>query len=241
MRYGIFSDIHSNLEALDAVLGALKNEAIDRFICVGDLVGYGPDPRLCIQKIRQLGCKIVAGNHDWGVSGKIKTNTFSVCAAEAVNWTKNVISKEDRDFLSALNIEYVNSDLCAVHASYEDPYSFNYLYRASAAVETFKFMPVNVCFIGHTHVPAVFRLNAEKAVMLKQQRVVIAPEMKYIFNAGSVGQPRDGVNLAAFCVFDTKKKLVEFRRIRYNIASVQEKIRKRGLAEIFAVRLGQGR
>jgi len=241
MRYGIFSDIHSNLEALDAVLDAFKNEAIDRFICVGDIVGYGPDPSRCIQKIRALGCKLIAGNHDRAASGRMETTNFSVYAEQAIVWTKNVISNEERNFLKSLEIEYVNSDLCAVHASYEDPESFNYVYQIGDALQTFRFMPGNVCFIGHTHIPAVFKFKAETALMLKQERVIIEPRMKYIFNVGSVGQPRDGINLAGFCVFDTKKKLVEFRRIGYNINRVKEKIRKRGLAEFLAVRLGQGR
>ena len=241
MRYGIFGDIHSNLEALNAVLDAFKNEAIDRFICVGDIVGYGPDPSLCIQKIRELGCKTVAGNHDWGASGRIKTTNFSVYAAQAIAWTKNVISNEERNFLKSLEIEYANPDLCAVHASYEEPERFNYIYQIRDALHSFKSMPGNVCFIGHTHIPVVFMSKAERAVMLKQERVVIEPKIKYIFNVGSVGQPRDGINLAGFCVFDTKKKLVEFRRISYNINKVKEKIRKKGLAEFLAVRLGQGR
>ncbi len=233
--------MHSNLEALDAVLGAFKNEAIDRFICVGDIVGYGPDPSLCIQKIKKLGCKTVAGNHDWGASGRIRTTGFSLYAAQAIAWTMKVITDEERDFLRSLKIVYANPDLCAVHASYEEPQKFNYVYQIRDTMQTFRSMPGNVCFIGHTHIPAVFRFKSETGLMLDQERVSIEPGTKYIFNVGSVGQPRDGINLAAFCVFDTKKKLVEFRRIRYNINNVKEKIRKRGLAEFLAVRLGQGR
>ena len=105
MRYGIFSDIHGNLEALEAVLGAFKNEALDRIICIGDIVGYGPDPSLCIQKIKELGCKTVAGNHDWGASGKIKISNFSVYAAQSIAWTKNVISNDELNFLNSLKIE----------------------------------------------------------------------------------------------------------------------------------------
>lgn len=241
MRYGIFGDIHSNLEALDAVLEAFKSEDIDRFICVGDIVGYGPDPSLCIQKIRELGCKTVAGNHDWGASERMKTTSFSVYAKQAIDWTKRVISNEEQSFLKSLEIEYANSDLCAVHASYDTPQRFNYVYQIKDALPTLRSMPGNVCFIGHTHVPAIFRFKSGKAVMLNQKRVGIEPKVKYIFNVGSVGQPRDGISLAGFCVFDTKKKLVDFRRISYNIDSVKEKIRKRGLAEFLAVRLGQGR
>lgn len=241
MRYGIFSDIHGNLEALEAVLGAFKNEALDRIICIGDIVGYGPDPSLCIQKIKELGCKTVAGNHDWGASGKIKISNFSVYAAQSIAWTKNVISNDELNFLNSLKIEYANSDLCAVHASYEKPESFNYVYQIRDTLDSFKSMPGNVCFIGHTHIQAVFMSKAGTVVRLKQERVVIEPNIRYLFNAGSVGQPRDGINLAGFCVFDTKKKLVELRRISYNINSVKQKIRKRGLAEFLAVRLGQGR
>lgn len=241
MRYAIFSDIHANLEALEAVLRAYKRESIDKYICVGDIVGYGADPEKCLRIIQELGAICVAGNHDWAVVDLFDCNLFNLYAKEAIFWTKNALDFDNKRFLKQLKLTYSDDDFVIVHGSLLNPERFSYLCKQEEARANFKLMEKKVCFIGHTHVPGVFSYKHPNTLKLEKNIFSVSPGHKFICNVGSVGQPRDGIPLASYCVYDTKKKLVEIKRIVYNIVKVQNKIRKSKLPEFLAARLSQGR
>jgi predicted phosphodiesterase len=242
MRWGIFSDIHSNLEALEAVAKAYKSEGIDTYLCLGDVVGYGANPAECIQITRRLTRITIAGNHDWATAGLFSLEYFNDWARKAVLWTQENIDSANRNFLAALRLVYKNEDLVMVHGSLNQPEGFNYMTDFSEASKAFSLMNGSVCFIGHTHAVGVF-------IQDRQQRIDYQGEVgfklqegcRYIVNVGSVGQPRDGNNKASFCIFDTKKQTVVVKRVNYDIKSAQEKIIAAGLPSFLAARLSMGR
>jgi len=241
MRYGIFSDIHANLEALQAVLLAMKNEHIDQYVCLGDIVGYGANPLECVYLIKNLSAICVAGNHDWAVAGIINTNCFNYCAACAVVWTQNEMPDKEKNFLKNLSLVYANSDFSCTHSSLFEAKAFPYMYDLKTSLKTFSKMHNSICFIGHTHIPQIFCLEEGEVWIKSDLNIKLSKNVKYICNIGSVGQPRDGNPQSAYCIYDTKKKLVEIKRISYNIPQAEYKIRKAELPVFFAKRLVQGR
>ena len=240
MRYGIFSDIHSNLEALKGVLEAYKKEQVDRLLCVGDIVGYGANPKECIDIIRDQNITSVAGNHDWGVTDKFSIDYFNPYAKEAVVWTRKAIDMEDSTYLNNLNLIFDDDDFCLVHGALSSPDSFSYIFSLSEANLSFKHMQASVCFIGHTHVPITFEKEKENISYTKSYDIDIDPDKKYIINVGSVGQPRDNNPDACFSIYDTVEKNVKIKRISYDIKKAQRKIIEFGLPSFLAMRLGIG-
>jgi len=230
MRYGIFSDVHSNLEALDAVIEAYRKEKIDRYLCVGDVVGYASSPKECIEKIRMLAMVTVAGNHDWASVNLISTDYFNPLAKEAVFWTQRNLDEQGRYLLEHLMLVYKNEDLTMVHGTLDEPGDFNYMTNGYIASRTFELLETNICFVGHTHVPGVF-IKSKNGHMQYQEcsNMDIKEENKYIINVGSVGQPRDGNPEAAYCIYDTDKKKVQIKRTGYDIQAARQKIIDEGL------------
>lgn len=241
MRYGIFSDIHSNLEAFKAVIDAYQTEHIDRYLCIGDIVGYAANPLECIQLIKGLNAGIVAGNHDWGSSGKFDLDYFNPSAKEALVWTGGVLSKDEKDFLCSLPLTYEEENFVLAHGSLDSPQEFYYLNNHEAAFAAFRVLKKQVCFIGHTHRPGVF-VESDDNLFYKALGILgLEGRKRYIVNVGSVGQPRDRDPRAAYAIYDTKAKSVELKRIAYDFKITQEKILRAGLPEFLAVRLGEGR
>ena len=242
MRYGIFSDIHSNLEALDAVIEAYRKEKIDRYLCVGDVVGYASSPKECIEKIRMLAMITVAGNHDWASVNLISTDYFNPDALEAVFWTQRNLDEEGRYFLEHLMLVYKNEDLTMVHGTLDEPGDFNYMTDGYIASRTFELLETNICFVGHTHVPGVFIKSKDSRIRYQEDsNINIKEDSKYIINVGSVGQPRDGNPKAAYCIYDSDKKNVQIKRISYDIQTVRKKIIAGGLPRFLGERLLIGR
>lgn len=241
MRYGIFADIHSNLEALDAVLAALSGENIDEYLCIGDIVGYGADPLSCIDKVRLVTQNIVAGNHEFACADLFALSNLNEVAAQGVIWTKKVLSTKELEFFKNLLLVFENKDLVMVHGSLDDPQDFYYLYQPHDSRETFKLLKKNICFIGHTHRPKIFVKRDIIVSLLSGYKTEINPEYKYIVNIGSVGQPRDGDMRAAYCIYDTNKQDVEIKRVSYDIEKAQRKIIEAGLPRFLAERLAVGR
>lgn len=223
MRYGVFSDIHSNLEALEAVLGALKKEDVDRYLCLGDIVGYAANPRECLKIIRDINCPTVCGNHDWAVSGLLDLSYFNDEAREALEWTIGSLNDWEKDYLRELPLVHEEDRITIVHGSLDKPEEFEYVLDEEAAVRTIKLCKTKVCFIGHTHRPFEYYRGA-----------------KLLVNDGSVGQPRDGDPRAAYCVFDSESGKLGIKRVEYDIKSTMEKILAAGLPERFAARLTEG-
>jgi len=242
LRYGIFSDIHSNLEALDTVIEAYRKEKIDRYLCVGDVVGYASSPKECIEKIRMLVMITLAGNHDWASVNLISTDYFNPDALEAVFWTQRNLDEEGRYFLEHLMLVYKNEDLTMVHGTLDEPGDFNYMTDGYIASRTFELLETNICFVGHTHVPGVFIKSKDSRIRYQEDsNINIKEDSKYIINVGSVGQPRDGNPKAAYCIYDSDKKNVQIKRISYDIQTVRKKIIAGGLPRFLGERLLIGR
>ncbi len=241
MRYGIFSDPHANLPALEAVLKAYEIEGIDEYLCLGDLVGYGADPQPVIEQVKTICRVIVAGNHDWAVGGRLGTDYFNRYARTAVEWTGRNISPGEKNYLNSLELEYSDKHLTCVHGTLYEPEKFNYLISSSAVLRDVPFNKKRIYFVGHTHVPAIFKVKDGKIKVCPVEHCKLEDGASYSINVGSVGQPRDGLSSAAYCIFDTKKNLVEIKRIEYNITKEENQIRKAGLPLFLADRLSQGR
>ena len=240
MRYGIVSDIHGNLEALEAVLGECRKLKVEALLCGGDIVGYGANPRECLEAVRKCKAVTVAGNHDWAVSGKLDFSHFTPDGRAAVTWTRTRIAFEDIPYVNNLPLCLKNKDCVLVHASLKDPQQFTYLTSIPKAVDTFALMDAPVCFVGHTHVPKVFILRGENIIESDALDFEVDPQYKYIVNAGSVGQPRDGNPLASFCVYDTTLRVIENHRVLYDVKRAQHKILEAGLPQTLALRLARG-
>jgi len=241
MKYAIFSDVHGNLEAFKAVLEAMSGEKPDKYLCVGDIVGYGANPAECIKITQDLNPEIVAGNHDWAVAELIDPEYFNSFAKAALLWTRANLTKEDMGYLKSLKLTHQNSRISMVHGALDYPQGFSYVLDGYTAARTMALMPTPLCFIGHSHVAGTF-CDAKGVVnCTSNSKVKVTPENKYLINVGSVGQPRDGDPRASYCIYDTKKAYVEIKRVSYDIKTAQEKILKQGLPKILASRLGEGR
>lgn len=241
MLYGIISDIHGNLEALEAALAQLT--PAQAYICLGDLVGYGPDPDECVSRVRSLpGLICVSGNHDLACVGKVEISWFNWHARKAIQWTAENLEPQTREFLENLPETAAADDLTIVHGSLPDP--MEYITAPSEALSTFRMMQTPVCLIGHTHVAEYYALGSggiEHRYLTGGGEVKIEPGFKYIVNCGGVGQPRDGNWMASFGLYDSERKTIQVKRAPYDIAAVQAKMREAGLPALLIERLAWGR
>ena len=240
MRYAIFSDIHGNLQAMDAVLDAVKQEKADRCFFVVDVVGYGANPHECIDMLRGLDAVSIAGNHDWAVAGKVDLAYFNDLARDAIIWTQKYALREDMEFLNRLKLLYKNEDMILAHGTLHEPEAFHYLMNRFQAAESFRVMDRTVCFVGHSHTPGVFIQKEEKIQYFSHIDFHMEEKGKYLVNVGSVGQPRDHDPRAAYCIFDADTKKIILKRVPYDIAQAQKRILQAGLPPFLAGRLAAG-
>ncbi|MBU0502005.1 MAG: metallophosphatase family protein [Candidatus Margulisbacteria bacterium] len=240
MLYAIISDIHGNLEALEAVLAALR---VDKTICLGDVVGYGPNPNECLEKLRSLGIPALAGNHEKALLGEVDTKWFNPRAKAAIDWTGLQISSEDLEWLKTFPPTLMEPDFQAAHGSLRDPVN-EYIMGVAEAIPTFELMERPLCFVGHTHRPVYLACqkdgNYGGGVLQEGDEVLIDNFEKVIINAGSVGQPRDGDSRASYGIYDTRLKIFTLHRVSYDILSVQEKMRQAQLPQGLIDRLTTG-
>ncbi|MCM8781289.1 MAG: metallophosphatase family protein [Candidatus Omnitrophica bacterium] len=242
MRYGIFSDVHSNLPALEAVFLAYNKESVDEYLCAGDVVGYAANPNECIELVKKQAMVTVAGNHDWAAIDLFSTDYFNSVAKEAIIWTRNNLEPAGRYFLGSLNLVYKNEDLTLVHGTLSNPGNFDYMEDTLTALETFRLLDTPVCFVGHTHVPGVFIKDAAGNLFYSDSVHLHMKEgNQYVVNVGSVGQPRDGNPQAAYCVYDTKTKEIFIKRVSYDINLTRREIIKVRLPLFLSERLLLGR
>ena len=242
MKLGIISDVHGNLEALEAVTRLLRDKGATRFVCCGDVVGYGPDPNLCVETIRGTHCACVAGNHDYAVMGKAPLDGFNSAATQAVLWTRSQLTESNRLYLENLYLTAEDGPLLIVHSSPSDPDAWEYVLTLREVADEMNYYPGGVCVVGHSHQPlAVERLPGKPARFVREDSFCIRPDAKYFVNAGSVGQPRDGDPRACGLLYDAGKQSITRYRVSYNIAAVQAKMRAAGLPEFLASRLELGR
>ncbi len=240
MSYAIFSDVHANLEALEAVLEDLDKKNIDDVLFLGDAVGYGPNPNECIESIVRR-CKILlAGNHDWGALGLTDISYFNLYARAAIEWTKKALTEENKKILGSLPVkEEKAGDLFLVHSTPKEPEEWNYLLTLWDAEMNFNYFDNKFCFLGHSHQPFIIERIPSKELVTHKKVVSIGKTERYIVNVGSVGQPRDGDPRACYSLMNDDK--IEIVRISYNVEAVQEKMRKEGLPKMLIERLSIGR
>ncbi|MCX7784647.1 MAG: metallophosphatase family protein [candidate division WOR-3 bacterium] len=244
MRIAVFSDIHSNLEALQAVLDFLSREKIDQFLCLGDIVGYGANPNECVEMIKNLNCLCVAGNHDWGVLDKTDIANFNEPAQVALLWTKHRLNKESREYLAKLPLKVEWEKFFLVHATPKEPADWHYIYRLNQAEAQFQYFNQPIGLIGHSHYPIIIEQNIERKQIQAIQTHQVSRfniDCRYLINVGSVGQPRDGDCRACVVIIDNETNGIRCERIEYNIKLAQQKILKSGLPSILAHRLALGK
>ena len=241
MRWAIISDIHANLQALEAVLRKADEAGWDRMICLGDVVGYGANPNECMELVAARCELTIMGNHDAAAVDLADTSRFNNAARRATDWTAATLSREHRRYLHQLPYHAAFDGFEIVHSTPDDPPGWHYLMTEFDAVALFGSFEAQVLFYGHTHVPAAFVRDDRGGVSsLETESFSLEPGSRYIVNVGSVGQPRDGDPRAAFGVYDDGAGKVEFYRVDYDIQLAQKRIRDAGLPEILATRLSHG-
>lgn len=268
MKYAVLSDIHSNYDAFESVLRKCADLGIDQYLFLGDLVGYNAEPAQCMARARELNfLAAVRGNHDeFTVSGNTELAGFNANATIAIKWTRTQLSDDDLDYLDALPLRAVvpGTAITLVHATLDSPETWGYVFDSHHAVGNFSYQRTQLCFCGHSHVPVAF----DKAPLAIGRRLVeridnwesnvyypeadedfsLSDELpvqlekghKYLFNIGSIGQPRNGDPRSSFAVYDDEARTVTRYRVPYDVASAQQKVRAAGLPERLAWRLGVG-
>jgi len=242
MCYAVVSDIHGNLEALESVLSAVSEERVDGYLFVGDVVGYGADPKECIKLLKSLDPAVaIAGNHDWGAIDKLDVSYFSEAAMAAIICTKRTLDDGELEYLRSFPLSYEDEKLTLVHGTLNMPEEFYYISDTEDAYVSLSLMKNPVCFIGHSHVPGIFTSDHTKVEYVESANVKLDSERRYLVNVGSVGQPRDGNPDASFAIYDDEELTVELKRARYDVKKAQAKILKAGLPAQLADRLSEGK
>ncbi len=241
MKFAVLSDIHSNLESLQVVLAHAKAQKCTHYVCLGDIVGYGPNPKECLDIVRGLNCPIVMGNHDEYCATQLDLAGFNPMAAEAIKWTRDQLSEEDKNWLSGLKYVRLVESFTIVHATLDLPEKWAYVFDRLAAGASFNYQHTAVCFNGHTHVPIAFVRGATGIQAGLYTRIKVEIGRKYFINVGSIGQPRDRNPKGAYVIFDLLNNVIELHRLDYDIELTQKKIHQAGLPASLADRLAQGR
>jgi predicted phosphodiesterase len=241
MQILVMSDIHGNYSALDAVLKDAGK--VDRIWCLGDVLGYGPDPNECIRRIQSLkNCVCLLGNHDAAVLGTMDLEAFNRDARKSVEWNREVLTTENMEFVKHLPEKHIYKQITLVHGSPRNPV-WEYILDWQIAMYNFEFFDTQFCLVGHTHIPVIFQMT-EDATNFHLEILNPISEVKLegraIINPGSVGQPRDRDSRASYAIFDLDEKVWYPKRVAYDVSSVQERIIKAGLPERNATRLGDG-
>lgn len=239
----IVADVHSNLEAFTAAIDdAQRVGGFDEIWSLGDLVGYGPDPAAVIDTIRLHPHHAVAGNHDLASIGRLSLEAFNLNAAEANRWTATQLDQDRKQFLGRQPLKEEIEEFTIVHGSPRDPV-WEYVVSVRAAFASFNHFDTYWCLVGHSHIPFVCRLDAERGVVFVNPRFghpLELGEERLIVNPGSVGQPRDGDPRAAYAVYDAQAETLTHFRVEYDVVATQRKMREHGLPEFLAERLAHG-
>lgn len=239
-RVGVFSDIHSNLHALQAVIEAMEKENLDRLYCCGDVVGYGAFPNECCNLLRERHIPTIAGNHDHAALGVTDISYFNDVAKMAVLWTREVLNPENDKFLRSLPLTISEDDMFFVHSSPDAPSEWNYILTMGEARTNFNFFNQKLCFIGHSHQPFIIVNHNDDLSCPETPRIDLLENRRYLVNVGSVGQPRDRNPRACYVVIDFSENYLEIKRINYDIKAAQEAILEQQLSPELAERLEYG-
>lgn len=245
MRIAVLSDIHANREALEACLGHAAGMGAERYVFLGDYVGYGADPEWVIDTIADhvaRGAVALLGNHDSAVS---RTDShMNDIARAAIDWTRPRLNVKQQAFLRSLPLQKQEGEVLYVHASADTPGAWHYLTNPAAARRAFEATKARLIFCGHVHVPCIYRVTATAKVIeftpADSTPVELSPVWRWLNVVGAVGQPRDRIPAAAYAMFDTARNTVAHHRVPYDAASAAAKIRATGLPDVLAARLLQG-
>ena len=247
MRVLVVSDIHANLVAFETVLARAREEGgFDVVWCLGDVVGYGPNPNECVARLREFEHVCVLGNHDAAALGHVDVNDFNPDAKHAVLWTQEQLTTATRAYLESLPHRLQEGPYTIVHGSPRDPV-WEYILSPTIASEQFGHFDTPFCLVGHTHVPAIYHLfpsDGREALTWHypepDKAYPLNPEERWILNPGSVGQPRDHDPRAAFVLLDTETHTWRYFRIPYDIERTQYLMREAGLPVRLIARLSYG-
>lgn len=237
----VISDVHGNLEALEATLEDAKRAGAERVVCLGDVVGYGADPNACVERIRESAERTVLGNHDQAALQENGAENFNAIAKQAIVWTREQLTPENLEVLRHLPVDFVEGEARFVHASPDHPLAWNYVLTVTEAMAAFDAFAEQICFIGHSHVPARILLADGEIDVVGVPEIHVEEGTRALVNVGSVGQPRDGDWRASYALWDPEKGRVSARRVAYDQGAASAKILAAGLPEILARRLALGR
>lgn len=240
MRYAIISDIHGNIEALEAILRRFEEiGSIDEYYCLGDIVGYGAEPDACCSRVKEL-CKVtLLGNHDAAVAGRMDYSYYYDAAREALDWCVDKLSAENMEWLKGLPYTHRTGHVEFSHGSPLQPEEYDYIFALEQARDLGqqKADLADVTFIGHSHLTKVFAISGDEAMDVVAPKFTLKPDMKYVITVGSVGQPRDYDPRACAGIYDTELRKFEYVRVDYDIEAQRQKIINAGLAHNFGTRL----
>ena len=241
MRYAIVSDLHGNLQAWRAVLRDIAGAGADRILCLGDVVGYGPNPAEVMESVYAEAHRIVLGNHDAALCGRMDTSRFNDEARQILDWTRSRVSADAVKLAATWPLQLQGRGFRCAHATFDAPARFGYVEEAEDAAASWAAVPDPLLFVGHTHRPAVFVLGASGTPhLIEAQDFVVEPGKRFLVNVGSVGQPRDGNPAAAYALYDTGRRELMFCRVPYDIDEAAARIREKGLPTWLAERLFRG-
>ena len=250
MKIAVLSDVHGNLEALNAVLADISSQNADRIAFLGDAVGYGADPEACVALIREKADVVLAGNHDHAAALDMELDEFNPEARASIEWTRSALSAPCRSYLAELPLWRSSRDIMLTHGSPVKPEQWDYVLNQGQATRAFAACPHRLMFIGHSHIPGIFvelehkRMFAGEIRRVEQvspDRVLVEKPYRYLFDVGSVGQPRDNDPRASYGLYDSDAREYSLIRVAYDVDSASEKIRSAELPEASADRLPQGR
>ena len=242
MRVAIVSDIHSNLVALEAVLAALPVH--DQLWCLGDTIGYGPRPNECLRYMQERATNALTGNHDLACLGEVSLADFNALARQANQWNSRQLQPELRAYLHERPAKLtVEPSMTLAHASPRDPI-WEYILDVETALDNIPHFGTQTCLVGHSHVPMIFALHPRDRIDFaaagQGQIVELQSGSRYLFNPGSVGQPRDGDPRAAYAIWDSDAGTFQFERVAYDIETTQRQMREAGLPPMLVDRLTYG-
>lgn len=230
MRYAIVSDIHANWQAWKNVLLDIRSLKVDRIICLGDMIGYGPNPREVLESLYAAVDYFVLGNHDAALCGKIDSALFNANARLVLDWTQSRVSRSALDFLKTIPLSLVGEQFRCVHGEFAEPGRFNYVVSPEDAIRSWQVVEEPLLFNGHTHCPGIFLIGASgKPYRLDPEDFELQQGKRFLVNVGSVGNPRDGDTRASYCIYDLRRRAVFWRKIPFDLDAYRQALDAAGL------------
>jgi len=231
MRIAVVSDIHANLQAWNAVLLDIRSLEVDKIVCLGDIVGYGPNPAEVLQSVHSTVDYFVLGNHDAVICGKMDSSLFNPGARELIDWTRTRLGANAMRFLKTLPLALEGGFFRCSHGDFSEPAAFNYVIEPADAMPSWKAVDHQLLFVGHTHLPGIFLLGSSGTPhLVEPQDFELEPEKRFLVNTGSVGQPRDGETRACYCILDVESRSVSWRRIPFDIDAYRNAVAAAGIS-----------